>query len=180
MFKPVACNWKCENGFSLFELVIVLIVLAVLLHFSIPYYSDVVDDSKSKTVKFQAGTFSRAVENLHGQAKLGDGHSVEVNGLKIRMNEYGWPANAGSNTSAKLANQTALECQQLWNGVFKNAPATVLLKNEKAPDAHPQADFGVNFINGRICRYELLRKGDERFFFDYDLKTGEVAVQISK
>lgn len=179
MCKPVGFSSLAIKGFSLFELVIVLVVVALLLHFAFPYYLDTVEDSKGQVVKFQAATFGRAVENIYGQAKLSGGNEVELNGVTVVVNQFGWPAGTG-NGRAIYGRQTAVECQQLWNGIFKNAPSNKILGGSEGFQDNTPVDFGIDAINGRICRYELMRKGDGRFFFDYDLKTGEVDVTISK
>ena|GEM_PF-1307532 len=165
-----------SSGFSLFEMTIVLIVMSILLYSGSKYYFSSIEDSKYSVIKFQAATFSRTVSNLYGQAQVQGLQSLDLMGTIIYMNEKGWPATANTKTSLKTWDQSPEECELLWHGIFNNAPSTVVAGAVIDSRKKNHHDFKVYSINGRICRYELMRKQEGRYFFDYDLSTGEVIV----
>ncbi len=159
-----------QQGFSLFELLIVLIVISILLYFGISKYQKPIDDATRNTFIFQANTFSRTVLNLHGQSKIGGNTFITLMGVKINLNEHGWPANTNDNLSALSKNQTPEECQQIWNALFQNPPSSSISANP----ASIKENYRISSINGRICRYKLMRKQEDSYFFDYYLETGDV------
>ncbi|SMF34629.1 prepilin-type N-terminal cleavage/methylation domain-containing protein [Alteromonadaceae bacterium Bs31] len=167
------------KGFSLFELAIVLVVVGILVYSGYRYYLSTIDHSKYSLIKFQAATFSRTVNNLYGQAKVLGLKDVQLMQSVIYLNEKGWPASADNNSSLKSYNQSPEECESLWHGIFNNAPRTVIAGSDRDKNKSVRKDFRIYSINGRICRYELARKQEEAYFFDYDLSTGEVNVHGS-
>jgi len=170
------CRVRRENGFSLFELTIVLIVVGLLVSSSTQYYLSTIENSKSSLIEFQAATFSRAVGNLYGQAKISNSQSLSVMDSTIYLNEKGWPATAERRTSVKSYNQSPEECERLWHGLFSNAPGTVIAGSKEDNSGQSRKDFRVYSINGRICRYELNRSPNGEYFFDYHLSSGRVDV----
>ncbi|MEI8622690.1 prepilin-type N-terminal cleavage/methylation domain-containing protein [Pseudoalteromonas sp. B129b] len=59
-----------SKGFSLFELVIVVILLAVILSFAIPQYIGIKNKAHNASVDAIAGSFSSAVGMVRGQWEL--------------------------------------------------------------------------------------------------------------
>jgi len=155
---------------------LVMIVISLLIYAGYKYYMESIEDSKYSLIKFQSATFSRTVLNLYGQAKVLDKTEVQLNGAIIYFNELGWPASANRISSVTSYDQSPEECQRLWQGIFNNPPRTVIAGSEEDRDENVHKDFRISSINGRICRYELVRKQEGRYFFDYDLSTGEVKV----
>ncbi|WP_075185696.1 prepilin-type N-terminal cleavage/methylation domain-containing protein [Teredinibacter haidensis] len=179
--KPCCRQWwsarlLSQQGFSLFELCIVLMVIGILIYFSYGYYRSTIEDSKAVMVKFQAATFSRTVSNLYGQAKLTGADSVTMEGTEIFINEKGWPASAEERSSVRSYNQSPKECELLWHGIFSNAPGTVIAGSKDDENGKPHNEFRIYSINGRICRYELRRKPKGQYYFDYHLGSGKVEV----
>lgn len=167
-----------QKGFSLFELTVVLIVIAFLIFMGYRSYFGTIADSQTKAINYQADTFSRTVINIRGMAIASNSTRVildksALDSTPIYVNEYGWPANTDPGRSPKSSTQTAEECQQLWYGLFENAPTAVIKGNVK----DLTADYEISAINGQVCRYELNRKQEGSYFFDYSVRTGTVVSQ---
>lgn len=169
-----------QAGFSLFEMVIVIIAIAFLLYTGMGYYQTTIEHSRDRFIRFQAATFSRVIANLHGQAIITRQSALRLENSTILFNEKGWPASSdslsGDSGSLMSYNQSPEECEALWVGVFKSAPATQVMAGDDDGPVSDDKDFKVFSINGRICRYELVSKQEGQYFFDYDLSTGEVTV----
>lgn len=166
-----------QKGFSLFELTVVLIVIAFLIYMGYRSYFGTIADSQVKAISYQADTFSRTVTNIRGMAIASNSTTVvmdkaAMDSTPIYVNEYGWPANTDPGRSPKSSTQTAEECRQLWYGLFENAPKAVI----KGKVKDRTADYEISTINGHICRYELTRKEEGTYFFDYSVITGTVFV----
>lgn len=109
-------NW--QKGFSLFELIVVVIIIALLLYVGISKYDKPIEKAVKSAVGFQAATFSRMVTNINGTSEVMHRSSMDLKGVTVYLNEYGWPANTDPNMSPLARNQTPEECQQLWNAFF--------------------------------------------------------------
>lgn len=159
-----------QKGFSLFELIVVVIIIALLLYVGISKYDKPIEKAVKSAIGFQAATFARMVSTINGSSEVMQRNSMDLKGVIVYLNEYGWPANTDPNMSPLAKNQTPEECQQLWNAFFQYPPSsTISFGGDKNT-----ADYRISSINGRICRYELTRKQEGVYFFDYYLETGEV------
>lgn len=159
-----------QGGFSFLELTVVIIVISLLLYLGINTYLDDIEFSERQSLRHEASSFGRIVNNLRASALIDNAKYVELEGQKIYLNEAGWPANTDASMSPRSWNQTPEECQQLWNALYQKAPESILNISEKKPSSK----YLISSINGRICRYVLLRKQEGTVFFDYHLSTGEV------
>lgn len=166
---------KKQKGFSFLELTLVIVVISFLVFLGFNAYQPHIRNSQIESIRFQANAFSRTVGNLRAQRALAKSISPEKKYIvlerkKIFFNEKGWPANTNAKSSAKSWNQTPQECEQLWLAIYENPPAHVLDISKKKSESI----YLISSINGRICRYELLRKQEGNYFFDYHLNTGKV------
>lgn len=163
-----------QAGFSFLELTFVIIIVSLLLYLGVPVYLKEIKKSQLESIRFQANSFSRTINNLHATAQIGQANYIELGNIKIFINERGWPANTDERMSAKSWNQSPEECQQLWQALYEMAPESVLTESNKKATSL----YLISSINGRICRYELLRKQEGIYFFDYHLDTGEVTTSF--
>ena len=158
-------NRKQHQGFTLIELIFVVVVIGILMATSLKYYVDIMDDARRSGVQFLSGRFAAAVAGVHLQWMIeGRPSVVEFDGSVVEMNSKGWPV--GVRNSAK----TMSGCQQLWDSLFQNP--------SELPDFIPADSDGVQYWSDQprknVCRYSLLMKGNNQYYFEYFMSNGKV------
>ena len=124
-----------SKGFSLFELVIVVILLAVILSFAIPQYIGIKNQAHNASVDAIAGSFSSAVGMVRGKWELeGRPNSrsnktfVNYAGVIVGVDgTLGTPTSDETekkDTRAEVIN--ANKCRQVLNIILQDAPSSTL------------------------------------------------------
>ncbi|GGP88914.1 pilin [Shewanella ulleungensis] len=122
-----------QQGFSLIELVIVIVILGLLAATAIPRFLNVTDDAEDASVDGVAGGLATAVSFVRAQWEV-DGRrntSVVLDGTTISLDtRFGFPTGT-TNTSATA--MTNARCQEVFDSVLQNAPRNVFV-NQDASD----------------------------------------------
>ncbi|SUI71324.1 Pilin [Shewanella putrefaciens] len=115
-----------QNGFSLIELVIVIVILGLLAATAIPRFLNVTDDAQDASVDRVAGGLSTAVSFVRSQWEV-DGrrnNNVLLDGTSVNLDtRFGYP------TGTSVTDATAMtdaSCQEVFNTVLQSAPRNVL------------------------------------------------------
>ncbi len=112
-----------NNGFTLIELVIVIIVLGVLAVTALPKFLDIGQDAHDVTAKSTFSAFDSAVKLYHS-CWLTNGDSGAVQDLacfgdgKIDSTTTGYPLAASDNSNGTLL--TGSYCEEMWTGLLSN------------------------------------------------------------
>jgi MSHA pilin protein MshB len=184
-----------SKGFSLFELVIVVILLAVILSFAIPQYIGIKNQAHNASVDAIAGSFSSAVGMVRGQWELeGRPNSrsnktfVNYAGVIVGVDgTLGTPTSDETekkDTRAEVIN--ANKCRQVLNIILQNAPSSTL-SNELSIIKSVSFLVRYNAENSQ-CVYYLTHTIDVKSIptntgeisgltgFSYFAKTGKVKI----
>ncbi|MCL1146460.1 type II secretion system GspH family protein [Shewanella marinintestina] len=115
-----------QKGFSLIELVIVIVILGLLAATAIPRFLNVTDDAEDASVDGVAGGLSTAVSFVRSQWEV-DGRrndTVLLDGTTVSLDtRFGYPTGA-TNTDATSMTQDS--CQEVFDLVLQNPPRSVL------------------------------------------------------
>ncbi|MBR9729062.1 prepilin-type N-terminal cleavage/methylation domain-containing protein [Shewanella intestini] len=115
-----------QKGFSLIELVIVIVILGLLAATAIPRFLNVTDDAENASVDGVAGGLSTAVGFVRAQWEV-DGRrntSVTLDGTNVSLDtRFGFPTGTSSTDVTAMSDAN---CQEVFNNVLQSAPRNVL------------------------------------------------------
>ena len=130
-----------SKGFSLFELVIVVILLAVILSFAIPQYIGIKNQAHNASVDAIAGSFSSAVGMVRGQWELEGRPNSRSNKTFVNYGGVivGIDGSLGTPTSDETEKKdtraeaiNANKCRQVLNIILQDAPSSTAVHSETA------------------------------------------------
>ena len=152
-----------QTGFSLIELTVVVIIIAILATVFLRYAEGLVEEAEQVSLESISNSFANIVGSLRGQWVVAGRRQpamVELDNQLIYLNEFGWPANARADSDPASDSQTADECRQLWEAITQNpTPATIDPARRTEQRLHISAPDGKPLP----LRIDLCRTGEPVF-----------------
>ncbi len=172
-----------QSGFTLVELVIVIVLLGLLAASALPRFLNITAQAQSAAVEGMSGGFATGVTlvkaqwSAEGNSSGAAGQEVVMDGSSIYTNENGWPAKTSSSSGAETNSQTADECLEVWNFILQNPPAATSGTSLSGFEYQVTAQSA----NPDLCEFTLVVNGavdpDDRNF-TYNVGTGQVFVTV--
>jgi len=164
-----------QSGFTLVELIVVIIILAILGAVALPKFIDVTERAQISAVKGAGGGLGAAVALFHAQW-VANGHTgaeANVAGFggagvtpTVDANANGWPVSIGGTTFSAA---DADDCIEIWENVMQGPPTVA--------DATGSVDY-VAAASGTECEYTYYggTATDTLMGITYDTNNGSVTV----
>ncbi|MCE9679787.1 type II secretion system protein [Shewanella sp. AS1] len=135
---------KKQQGFSLIELVIVIVILGILAATAIPRFLNVTDEAEEASVDGVSSGLATAVSFVRSQWEV-DGRKnsdVVLDGTNVNVDtRFGYPTGTSGATSATA--MTHESCKEVFDTVLQSVPNNVL----STADARNER-FTVRMLNG--------------------------------
>jgi prepilin-type N-terminal cleavage/methylation domain-containing protein len=158
-----------QAGFTLVELIAVIVILGALVASAVPRYVNVVEEAHHSEVAMTAGSFQSAVVMANAGCLVlshaGRDNLSLFGAGNLDFNANCFPSSTGGNNSLNVTNA---RCVQVWNGILQPAPTISAPVND---DTEYRAQG-----SGTVCRYTYRGDDDTLRRFTYDAATGQVAV----
>lgn len=162
------------SGFTMIELILVIVIMAVALSVLAPRLGDLSDDAHNASVRQVAGAYATAVALARAQwvAQGSAGAMENLPGFgrgDINVSPQGWPVSVNGTTDPQALEQQ--DCIDLWQSLLQsNAPQIAA-----APGDEVQYTAS---LEGESCLYRYV-KSENGHFFRYDTKSGDIVTFLN-
>lgn len=171
------------NGFTLIELVIVIIVLGVLAATAIPKFINLQDDANRSALKGQFGAFESAVKLYHS-GWLVAGNTGAIDKLvnfgdgDVSSTATGYPYSTSGTTTEPFT-----ACEELWTGLTQTSLTIAYVIDDNLASANVDIAYTYDVDSDNkldICIYRALhfiQRDQKTLTMDYNVNTGEVIIR---
>lgn len=165
-------RYSANFGFTLIELILVIIILGVLSVTAAPRFIDFQDEAHAATVQGTGSAFASAIKLAHlkwastGNSGPVDNLDLYGNGSNLMdMNASGWPAQSYLPYEASPMLDNEYDCMSVWGAVLGDGSPTVAIDTSQ--------DYQATYSNN-TCTFLLVAEPGYSIF--YDSNSGVVTI----
>ena len=150
---------KKQAGFTLIELVIVIVILGSLAVVAIPKFLALTEQAKQANIEAMAGGFATGVSLARAQWEVegrphdaSDNNRVDYDGTTVYLTVQSANVRPGYILGTSVLSAVAnVECLQVWNAILQQPPSAS--ESDLAVDS--SIDYFVSKDNSNLCHYYL-------------------------
>jgi len=160
---------KKQQGFTLIELIAVVVILGFLAATAVPKFMNATDEAKEASVEGVAGGIASAISLVRSQWELtgrsltanvgsatANAASVTMENTTIWVNDAGYPFNTGNATPTSI-NPSLASCELVFDNILQNSPTSTSVSTEVTN----RYFVSLGTLNGfPACIYHLVRSLD--------------------
>lgn len=169
-----------ESGFTLIELVTVIVILGILAALALPRFARVTEQAHTAAIEGASGGLAAGVTLARAQW-VANGHTGAVRDLagfgrgQVDVGNQGWPTDAGSLGGEISPAMTPQRCINVWEGVMQGASPPVATTAGREVDyvASVVEDSDEPGAGNDNCQF-IYQLDDSGRAIIYDADSGEV------
>lgn len=165
-----------KNGFTLLELVVVIVILGIIAVTAAPRYLNISTDSHVAVVKGTGASFKTSVDFAYSKLMATNGGGPATNipiyddsaTGQLDFNEWGYPAQQWHLEEDFPRLDNIDDCISVWDALFADPPS---ISSFNSPT---DTDYIAEYIQTDQCRYHYRTVPELSIY--YNSMTGEVIV----
>lgn len=168
---------RSQSGFTLVELVVVILVLGILSATALPRFMNISGQAHSAAVSGAGGGFGSGVALVKAQ-HIANGTVGATGGVAnfgegtVSVNANGWPVQISSGTTTNFPEG----CVNVWENIMQNPPSVAISNGTNTADYLVVSSSGTGTTTSSIsgCTYQY--SGASGMSITYDATTGKVTI----